>query len=298
MKRRILSCWAVFWSEAPWPSHRTSPVTSPNGGESWELGKTQNITWTYSSTPNAMKVKLVLWKDGAKFEDIAVDIPSGGTGTGSYPWSVGTCIGKTATAAGGYKIRIRAMNDPNIMDESNQSFIIAPGSGGGGIEAGPQQERNEKVRCPYPSSNPRMTRYGPSVKRTPSCGTAGAQVKYPLSIFLVSSDHKVPIVDIGKAAGPLKQKSWTVTDNLYDGQYCIRITSADRVHEVHSAPFTIKASKITKFEVLPFCRLQQGPLAQYRERRHLAGTEVQRGCFRDPRSGRPDHQVRLSALVR
>ena len=77
-------------------------------------------------------------------------------------------------------------------------------------------------------------------------------MKYPLWIFLVSADHTVPIVDIGKTTQSQQtQKMWTVTDNLYDGQYCIRVTSADRAHEAHSPPFIIKASRTVEYEVLP-----------------------------------------------
>ena len=224
-------------------------VSSPNGGESWESGKTHNITWTYSNTPNAMKVKLVLWKDGAKVADIAADIPSGGSGTGSYPWNVGTCIGKTAAPAGGYKIRVRAANDPNLMDESNQSFIIAPSSGGGGgLKPGFHEGMTKAILLLI--NQPTHDAVWTIGETHTIIWTIAPIVKYPLSIFLVTADTKAPVVDIGKAAAGL-QKNWTVTDNLYDGQYRIRITSADNAHEVHSSPFTIKASKITKFEVLP-----------------------------------------------
>jgi hypothetical protein len=81
------------------------------------------------------------------------------------------------------------------------------------------------------------------------------KVQYPLWIFLVTADNHTPVDDFGKVNdypdAPLPMSGhWTVPDNLYDGQYCIRITSADRKYEAHSAPFRIKASKTISTGVL------------------------------------------------
>jgi hypothetical protein len=85
--------------------------------------------------------------------------------------------------------------------------------------------------------------------------SAADAVKYPLSIFLVSEDHRVPIMDIGKAeqVGSTRpdSKTWVVTDNIYDGKYCIRITSADRAREAYSMPFKISQKRLRTFDVLP-----------------------------------------------
>jgi hypothetical protein len=224
-------------------------VTSPNGAEIWELGKPQNITWGYSGTPAATKVKIILWKEGVKIGDIASDIPSGGTGTKSYTWNVGSYMGGTAAAGSGFKIRVRAMNDPSLMDESNQSFTISPASGGGGgVKPGLHEGMTKAVLLMI--KEPTHDSIWTIGETHAILWTAAPLVKYPLSIFLVTADTKAPVVDIGHVASG-SQKNWTVTDNLYDGQYRIRITSADKAHEIHSSAFTIKASKITKFEVLP-----------------------------------------------
>jgi len=103
-------------------------ITSPNGGESWELGKTQNITWTYSGIPNNTKVKLMLRKDGAGVGDIVTDIPIGTNGAGSFPWIVGAYGGGTAAEGQGYKLRIRPVSSQDPMDSSNQTFAIAAAS--------------------------------------------------------------------------------------------------------------------------------------------------------------------------
>ena len=232
-------------------------ITSPNGGESWELGKLHNITWTYPGIPNNKKVKLMLWKDGSKVGDIATDLPIGSSGSGSYAWTVGSYQGGTAEDGTGYKVRVRDMQNQYEMDQSNQPFAIAPASeppskpGKLKAQVGQVAEAMVAISIKEPTKTSVWT-----IGETHTIRWSAAdRVKYPLWLFLVSADHTIPIVDIGKvqATGQTRpmEKMWTVTDNLYDGQYCIRITSADRAYEQHSVPFTIKASKTTTYEVLP-----------------------------------------------
>ncbi len=235
-------------------------VTSPNGNENWELGKTQNITWTYLNIPQNKKVKLALWKDGSKIGDIVTDLPIGISGSGSYPWSVGSYQGGTAVAGTGYKVRIRDMQNQYETDQSNQLFTIAPASQAPGqpsTPGGPKAHVGQVAEAMIAISIKEPTKMSVwTIGETHTIRWSAAdRVKYPLWLFLVSADHTIPIVDIGKvqATGQTRpmEKTWTVTDNLYDGQYCIRITSADRAYEQHSVPFTIKASKTTTYEVLP-----------------------------------------------
>ena len=78
-------------------------MTSPNGGESWELGTTQNITWNangYSGT-----VRLILFQKAAKVGQIAANLPAD---QGSYAWTVGTHQAGTAPAGILYSIRLLA----------------------------------------------------------------------------------------------------------------------------------------------------------------------------------------------
>lgn len=226
-------------------------VTSPNGGESWEAGIARNITWTHSGIPADKTVKIMLWKDGAKVGDIANNVPIGGSGSGVYSWTVGNYIGGTAASGTGYKVRVRDQNNLYDLDGSNEPFTIASPSG---TPVEPGFLRPDKMKAAVALRVLEPTRE--SVWTIGEVHTirwqAGAFVKYPLWIFLVSADHTIPIVDIGKTTQSQQtQKAWTVTDNLYDGQYCIRITSADRAYETHSVPFTIRASKIVEYEVLP-----------------------------------------------
>jgi hypothetical protein len=233
-------------------------VTSPNGDESWELGKTQNITWTYSMIPNNTKVKLMLWKDGSKFGDIVTDLPIGSSGSGSYAWTVGSYQGGTAEDGTGYKVRIRDMQNQYDVDQSNQPFTIAPAaeaaeppSKPGGLKAHVGQVATVMVAISI--NEPTKTSVWTIGETHTIRWSARDTVKYPLWLFLVSADRKIPIVDIGKTSGPFRQteKTWTVTDNLYDQLYCVRITSADKAYETHSQPFRIQASRTRSFKVLP-----------------------------------------------
>jgi hypothetical protein len=94
-------------------------LTSPNGGESWTLGSTRNITWTVSGSL-AGYVRLVLLKDGIWVGDIASGIS---TAAGTYSWNVGQHSRGTAAASGGYKIRVRHALRA-IQDESDNPFTI------------------------------------------------------------------------------------------------------------------------------------------------------------------------------
>ena len=101
-------------------------MTSPNGGESWELGTTQNITWNangYSGT-----VRLILFQKAAKVGQIAANLPAD---QGSYAWTVGTHQAGTAPAGILYSIRLLAgdgsqddFSDGPLTLIENDSLIV------------------------------------------------------------------------------------------------------------------------------------------------------------------------------
>lgn len=232
-------------------------ITSPNGNENWPLGASRNITWTFSSFSVGTPMRLILYKEGVKVGDIAQNVPIGQNGAGTYAWTVGAYVGGTAAAGSGYKVRIRPQNSQAPMDASNAAFTIDPASEPPGEPSTPGGLKAHVGAATALISIRVLEPTKVSVWTIGETHTirwqASDSVSYPLSIFLVSADHKIPIVDIGKTEGTSRptQKTWVVTNNLYDGQYCIRITSADREHEVHSQPFTIKASRTRTLKVLP-----------------------------------------------
>ncbi|PKL82438.1 MAG: hypothetical protein CVV24_10090 [Ignavibacteriae bacterium HGW-Ignavibacteriae-3] len=89
-------------------------VISPNGGEKWEAGTAQNITWNAS---NVQKVKVDLTTDkGSNWTNI-VDNYSGG----AYEWSVSSALNSTQC-----QIRVTDYTDNSISDVSDATFTIAP----------------------------------------------------------------------------------------------------------------------------------------------------------------------------
>lgn len=100
-------------------------VTSPNGGESWKIGETKNITWTSTGVIN-VTLSLVDASVGASSLTmptiIAISVPAS---QGSYSWTIPSTI-----TAGNYKIKVtenvgyNVMNRALVSDLSNNYFTI------------------------------------------------------------------------------------------------------------------------------------------------------------------------------
>ena len=60
-------------------------VNAPNGGESWQIGSTQNITWLTKIISNNLRI--VLFKNGVKVGNIVDSID---LSLGTYSWTVGS----------------------------------------------------------------------------------------------------------------------------------------------------------------------------------------------------------------
>jgi hypothetical protein len=91
-------------------------VVTPNGGESWLTGTTQEITWTDDISGN---VKIDLYKN----EVFNSTIVSSTASDNSYDWNI---PGGTITGSD-YKVRITSVDDPVLFDVSNNSFTIFTG---------------------------------------------------------------------------------------------------------------------------------------------------------------------------
>ena len=223
-------------------------LVAPNGGESWKLGASQNIVWTFTGIPNGTPVKLVLFRNNDKIGQIVENISIGAGGAGMYSWKVGNWEGGTAAAGGGYKLRIRDMNGAYPADDGNNPFTITLGMTAG---------LNEGVAelNPLHIIEPTSTSLWTIGAAEDIRWQASDKVQYPLSIFLVSAAQKMPVVDIGKVnvypdiPKPM-EAHWSVTNNVFDEPYCIRIISADSKYYAYSMPFRIKTTKTTSTGVL------------------------------------------------
>ena len=89
-------------------------VNVPNGGESWQIGTSQAITWTSSNL--TANVEIELSRDGGStFKTLFSDI----TNDGSQSWTV---TGPTTTQA---RVKITSLVNMTVSDTSNANFTIS-----------------------------------------------------------------------------------------------------------------------------------------------------------------------------
>lgn len=89
-------------------------VTSPNGGEKWEIGKTYSITWNRNDTFNSAGLTLLQ-------NNQAVLGMGTVSNTGSYSWTI-----PTGYTGSGYSLKIVNMDDYSVFDVSDTTFSIVP----------------------------------------------------------------------------------------------------------------------------------------------------------------------------
>ena len=89
-------------------------ISSPNGGEVWMVGSSQNITWTTQGTVNFVKLDYST-DGGAAYPNVIVASVSN---TGTYAWTVPDNVSGSARA------RISDIADAEAFDTSNANFRI------------------------------------------------------------------------------------------------------------------------------------------------------------------------------
>ena len=98
-----------------YPGTQLIKVTSPNGGEKWTAGSSQQITWDAAGITN-VKIEYTL-NNGISWNTITASTPS----TGFYTWNQ-----VPNTLSTNCKIRISDATDSAPSDESDQFFSIVP----------------------------------------------------------------------------------------------------------------------------------------------------------------------------
>lgn len=89
-------------------------VLSPNGGEMFTQNQQVIITWASNAIPGLVKVSL--HKNGAYYKNIAVTTEN----DGEYIWNVPAYV----SAGNEYTIRVRSVDDTNIVDFSDATFTV------------------------------------------------------------------------------------------------------------------------------------------------------------------------------
>ncbi|MCK4763220.1 MAG: PD40 domain-containing protein [Candidatus Aminicenantes bacterium] len=107
-------------SDAPFTiAAPTMTVLSPNGGENWQIGTNQNITWNAECVAGLLKI--TLWKDGVQVGLIAKNVQPG---AGFYSWQAGQYSGGTAVAGTGYTIKIKEVGTV-VVDAGDGAFTLS-----------------------------------------------------------------------------------------------------------------------------------------------------------------------------
>ncbi len=122
-KQKCLRVW-----EEPCETVATSSVTvlSPNGGETWEIGKTYEIKWNLN-TSSTNSLNVVLFDNSGKEEIITSVSP----GTKTYSWKIPAKLGSMTLAGDNYKIGVyEVLGSTNPVaghyDLSDATFSIIP----------------------------------------------------------------------------------------------------------------------------------------------------------------------------
>ncbi|MCH8033843.1 MAG: VCBS repeat-containing protein, partial [Bacteroidetes bacterium] len=102
----------IAWYENLAPP--TISLTSPNGGEEWQAGSTQSITWADNIAEN---VQIDLYKGGIFHSIISTSTSSDGTRNWNIPF--------TLESGSDYKVKITSVDNPStIFDFSDANFTI------------------------------------------------------------------------------------------------------------------------------------------------------------------------------
>jgi hypothetical protein len=92
-------------------------VTAPNGGEEWQRGTTQAITWTSAGVAD---IRIELMKKDKLKATIAASVAAS---DGVFQW----VIPPTFPAGSSYKVRITSTAVPAVTDSSDACFtVVAP----------------------------------------------------------------------------------------------------------------------------------------------------------------------------
>jgi len=102
------------------PSTPDINISSPEGGESWELGDIRNISW--DSANLSSNIRIALWQNGTLIGIIA---PNLNPDSGNYSWTVGNHSGGIAPIGSDYTIKIKEKGT-TVADRSGTFSITAP----------------------------------------------------------------------------------------------------------------------------------------------------------------------------
>lgn len=123
-------CFFITGDTPPPPPPGILTLTSPNGGEEWEAGSTQSITWTSENLDGNLNIALMGGRHpGPGIYYISQDIP---VTDGTFDWTIPVDMHSGTH----YRVRIFLPADPGItaVDVSDAPFTIIGDPGPGSAE--------------------------------------------------------------------------------------------------------------------------------------------------------------------
>ncbi|MBI3617172.1 MAG: hypothetical protein HY210_03015, partial [Candidatus Omnitrophica bacterium] len=194
-------------------------ITAPNGGETWIVGATNNITWTKLGA--IVNVELRYTTDGGLTYPVGnIIIASTPASNLSYSWTVPDAIGTQV------KVKITDLGDATVIDESNANFTIK----GSVVVTAPNGGETWIVGA---NQNITWTRTG-----------SFTNVKLEYSTNGFADELQTTVITASTLASPLTY-AWTVPDAI-GTNLKVRISDAAdaTVTDVSNGTFTIKGALV------------------------------------------------------
>jgi hypothetical protein len=126
MKRLFFVVLMVMLCVFPVAAAKSIVVTSPTAGVIWQVNTHHTVSWTYSDLADSTKVKLILFQNGVKIDNIVQNLAIGLGGHGTYDWTAGQHASGMAGGGTGYTIRVKAEGSPTEGESGAFVLSIAP----------------------------------------------------------------------------------------------------------------------------------------------------------------------------
>ena len=199
-------------------------VTVPNGGETFHVGSTLPMNWTYHGNPGST-VNIEVIKGGATLKTLP-GIPIGSSGSGSYSVTI-----PASTPLGtDYKIRVTSASTPTCTDTSNGSFAI-------GVDT------SSSITVQVPNGGENWVQGSLHTLSWTYTGNLGTMVK----IEALRGDVVLAVVTPGTSIGSSGSGSYNLTfpyNTPLASDYRIRVssTSIPAYSDTSDYPFTISSA--------------------------------------------------------
>ena len=194
---------------------------TPNGGETFHVGSTLPMNWTYHGNPGST-VNIEVIKGGATLKTLP-GIPIGSSGSGSYSVTI-----PASTPLGtDYKIRVTSASTLTCTDTSNGSFAI-------GVDPG------SSITVQVPNGGENWVQGSLHTLRWTYAGTPGTMVM----IEALRGETVLAVITPGTPLGSGGSGSFDLTfpyNTPLASDYCIRVSSTTNpgYSDTSDHPFTI-----------------------------------------------------------